>query len=81
VTQSLIPEPFTIGLKGVSAASVRVSAYDPINDRAVPVTVNRGMPVTVNNSGFGDTVAVTVNAADYPYLLIIDDAVGTWNGT
>ena len=83
VTQSLIPEPFTIGLKGVNAGSVRVSAYDPLNDRPIPVMVNRGiaamvkrgLPVMVNNNA-GGLIAVTVNAADYPYLLIVDDGNG-----
>jgi hypothetical protein len=69
VTQSFAPEPFTIGLKGVNAARVHVSAYDPLNDAAVPVTVN--------NSGPGDTISITVDAADYPYLLMVDDGSGT----
>ena len=69
-TQSLVPEPFTISLEGVNAASVRVSAYDPLNDRVVPVTVNNGFDS-------GDTIAVMVNVADYPYLLIVDDGNGT----
>ena len=71
VTQRFIPEPFTIGLKGVNAANARISAYDPLNGTMVPVTVNR------NNAGAGDTIAVTVNAADYPYLLVVDDGAGT----
>jgi hypothetical protein len=67
VTQSLVPEAFTIGLKGLNAGSIRARAYDPLNDREVAVTVN---------SRAGDTVTLTVDAADYPYLLIIDDGIG-----
>jgi hypothetical protein len=48
VTQSLTPEPFTIGFKGVNAVTARVSAYDPVNDTAVPVTVRRGIPVNTD---------------------------------
>jgi hypothetical protein len=39
--------------------------------------VRRGIPVSVKNSGSAGTIGVTVNAADYPYLLIVDDGVGT----
>lgn len=40
VTKDLAPEPFTIGLKSLNGGSARVSAYDPLNDREVAVTVN-----------------------------------------
>jgi hypothetical protein len=35
--------------------------------------VRPGIPLPRKNSGSLDTVAVTVNAADYPYLLTVDD--------
>jgi hypothetical protein len=68
LTESLVPEAFTVGLKGVNAASVRARVYDPLNDRAMPTTVD---------SRSGDTVTATVEAADYPYLLILEDGTGT----
>ena len=68
LTQALAPEVFTISLKGVNAASIRARAYDPLNDRDVPVTVD---------SASGNAITLTAVAADYPYLLIIDDDGGT----
>lgn len=68
LTQTLTPEAFTIGLKGVNAAGARARVYDPLNDRDVPVTMD---------SASGDTITLTAVAADYPYLLIIDDGART----
>lgn len=31
----------------------------------------------VNLTRAGDTIAVTVSAADYPYLLVVGDGTGT----
>jgi hypothetical protein len=44
MTQSLAPEPFTVGLKGLNAASARAHVYDPLNDREVGVTVGTPGP-------------------------------------
>jgi len=58
----LTPESFTIGITGVDLSS-QVSAYDPIGNKIVPVTVESR---TTN-------LTVTVTAGDYPYLLIIQE--------
>lgn len=63
VRKGFAPEQFTIGLKGLDAANAQVSAYDPINDTNAPITVE---------SRSGDTIVLTLAAADYPYLLIIN---------
>lgn len=67
VTQPLVPEQFTIQLTGIKAANAKVSAYDPIN--------NQSIPVAATASSSGNAVTLTVTAADYPYLLIIDDGI------
>jgi hypothetical protein len=64
VRKDLVPEQFTIGLKGFNAAIARVQAYDPINDQMVPVMVK------ARSNGI---LTFTVTAADYPYLLIINE--------
>ena len=65
IAQPLTPESFQIDFTGVHAKQATVSAYDPLNDVSVPVTVD---------SAAGDELVLTVTAADYPYLLIIDEA-------
>jgi len=60
----LTPETFTVTLQGLNASDADVSAYDPINDTTVPLTVN---------SASGGTLKVTLLATDYPYFLIIDE--------
>jgi hypothetical protein len=64
VMQSLAPEPFTITLGGVNPATAKVSAFDPINNVAVPVTVS---------AGTNGALTLGVTATDYPYLLTISD--------
>ena len=65
IAQPLTPESFEIDFTGVHAKRATVSVYDPLNDVSVPVTVD---------SAAGDELVLTVTAADYPYLLIIDEA-------
>lgn len=65
ITQPLAPESFEIVFTGVHAKGASVRVYDPLNDVSVPVVV--GSPVW-------DELRLTVTAADYPYLLIIDEA-------
>jgi hypothetical protein len=60
----LNPESFTITLQGVRAATARVMCYDPLNDSNYPI----GMDILAN-----DTISVLLDAADYPYLLMIED--------
>jgi hypothetical protein len=65
VTKDLPPEKFTVQIKGIKGEGASVTAYDPINDRDVPVVVN----------GKGaDTLSVNLTATDYPYLLSVQEA-------
>jgi len=66
IAQPLTPESFQIDFTGIHAAWAKVSVYDPLNDVSVPVAVD---------SRAGDELILTVTAADYPYLLIIDETL------
>ena len=64
VQKPLTPEKFTVHLNGLKGATATVSAYDPINDKPVLVTIKqRG----------ADFLALEVLAADYPYLLTVQE--------
>jgi hypothetical protein len=65
IAQALTPESFEIKFTGIHTKDATVNVYDPLNDVSVPVVVD---------SAVGDELALTVTAADYPYLLIIDEA-------
>ncbi len=58
------PEQFTLQVAGLHAQGASISAYDPINDRAVPVQVLAANP---------QEVTLRVTAADYPYLLSVQE--------
>lgn len=58
------PERFTVNIKGVRGTNANVTAYDPMHDSAVPVTV-----VQRENTG----LSVILTAADYPYLLTVQE--------
>ena len=60
---ALSPEPYTITLSGLNAATTKVQCYDPIQDAYYPASVHV----------LGQSVSITANAADYPYLLIVTD--------
>lgn len=60
---ALTPEPFVITLSGLNPATTRVQCYDPMTDTYYPSSTH----------AHGQTVAISVNAADYPYLLIVTD--------
>ena len=63
--KDLPPEQFTVQIKEIKGEGVSVSAYDPINDRDIPVVVK----------GKGtDSLKLTLTATDYPYLLIVQEA-------
>lgn len=64
LTTDLTPETFTLQLSGFKGASALVTAYDPINNSNVPVTV-------LNRTAQAITLKVT--ATDYPYLLLVDE--------
>jgi hypothetical protein len=64
VTKDLPSEQFTVQIKGIKGEGASVTAYDPINDRDIPVVVN----------GKGaDTLSVNLTATDYPYLLTVQE--------
>lgn len=63
VMKDLPPEQYTVTLSGVKAAA-KVRAYDPIRDRDVPVKVNRRGE---------QTLELGLTAADYPYLLVVEE--------
>lgn len=60
---ALTPEPFKITLTGINPATTKVECYDPIADAYYPAGVTIA----------GSNVIISVNAADYPYLMIITD--------
>ena len=45
-----------------------VHLYDPLNEREMSIPVD---------SRSGDTVTVTLDAVDYPYLLVLDEGAET----
>lgn len=56
---------FTIQVSGLKGSGATVSAYDPINDAVVPLTVvSRGT----------NSIKLTLITADYPYLLIVQES-------
>ena len=61
---SLIPEYFTLTISGLNAVGALFSAYDPINDAVMPVSVN-----TTTTNG----AQLTLLATDYPYFLIVQE--------
>jgi hypothetical protein len=65
ITQPLTPEAFTIDVSGINAVGATFTAYDPLNNVSVPVKVNSRATNEVN---------LTLTAADYPYLLIVQEA-------
>lgn len=64
VTRTLPPEPFTVAIKGFRGNAASVSAYDPIRNQPVPVTV-LGRKT--------DTLTLRLTATDYPYLLTVQE--------
>ena len=65
IMKDLNPEKFTVEIKGVKGSNASVTAYDPINDKTVPVTVKK--------KG-ADSLSLELTATDYPYLLTIQEA-------
>ncbi|MFN8490040.1 MAG: fibronectin type III domain-containing protein [Caldilineaceae bacterium] len=68
LTTALGQENFTIQLAGIDGVSAAVSVYDPLQDRAIPLTVNGRSATTLN---------LTLTATDTPYLLLIDEQAPT----
>ncbi len=65
VLRPLAPEQFTVRLGGLRGTGATVTAYDPIRDAEVPVDVVAAGP---------DSLTVDVTAADYPYLLTVQES-------
>ena len=65
VMKDLPPEQFTVQIKGLKGSDASVTTYDPIN--------NKNVPVIVNKRG-ADNLSINLTATDYPYLLTIQSA-------
>ena len=65
IMKDLRPEEFTLQIKGLVGEGASISAYDPINDRDVPVVIN---------SKGADSLTLTLTATDYPYLLTVQES-------
>jgi len=64
VTKGLAPEDFTVEIRGVDGKRATVASYDPVADRDVPLEVK---------SATAEELTVKLEAADYPYLLLIQE--------
>jgi hypothetical protein len=60
----LPPEAFTLTIRNLKGEGAKVSVYDPLNDKSVPVEVVKSST---------NSLQVKVNATDYPYLLIVEE--------
>jgi hypothetical protein len=65
ITKDLPPEQFTVQIKGLTGNGASVTAYDPINNKEVPVVVKGKAQ---------DSLSVNLTATDYPYLLTVQEA-------
>jgi hypothetical protein len=65
IAQPLTPEAFTVDVSGINGVGATFTVCDPLNDKKVPLTVNSTAASEVN---------LTLTAADYPYMLIIQEA-------
>ena len=64
VTKTLPPEQYTVRLAGLHGKGATLRVYDPVQDKAVPVTTS----ATGDNS-----LTVTLTAHDSPCLLIVQE--------
>ncbi len=60
------PREFAVEVSGINTRGATFTAYDPISDRAVPVKVA---------ATGANTVRLGLTATDYPYLLIVNEAL------
>jgi len=67
ITKGLAPEEFTVKIRGIDGRRATVASYDPIADRDVPLDVK---------SATVDDLILKLEAADYPYLLTIQEQEG-----
>jgi hypothetical protein len=64
IAQPLTPEAFTIDVSGINGVGATFTVFDPLNNTTVPLTVN---------SSAANEVNLSLTAADYPYLLIVQE--------
>jgi hypothetical protein len=64
ITKELPPEQFTITIQGIDGRRSSVTSYDPMVDRKVPIDVK---------ASTSNALTVEIQAADYPYLLVIQE--------
>ena len=64
LTKDLAPEEFTVQIRGIDGRRATVASYDPIADRDLPLDIK---------SATSDELSLRLEAADYPYLLIIQE--------
>lgn len=65
VMKNMPPEQFTVQIEGLRGSGASVTAYDPINDKDVPVVVKgKGL----------NRLDLILTATDYPYLLTVEEA-------
>ena len=59
------PETFSVGISGIKTQGATITAYDPLNNTAVPLSIHSEKTNRLN---------LKLPAIDYPYLLIIQEA-------
>ena len=64
VTRTLPPEKYTVRLSGLWGKHATLRVYDPLTDKAVPLTVD---------AAGSDSLTVTLAAGDAPCLLIVQE--------
>ncbi len=64
ITKDLAPEEFTIKIRGIDGRGATAVCYDPVTDRDLPLGIK---------SATAAELSLRLEAADYPYLLIIQE--------
>ncbi len=64
LTKDLAPEEFAVKIRGIDGCRATVASYDPIADRNLPLDIK---------SATSDELRLRLEAADYPYVLIIQE--------
>lgn len=67
IFKDMTAEEYNVTIKGVKKKGISIAAYDPINNRSVPIKMMK------NRQG-ADTILLSLPTVDYPYLLIIEEA-------
>lgn len=69
----LPPQMFDVTFGNLAARGVKISAFDPLKNQAVPVQIMRSVPASPSG-GAGANLPVRLLATDYPRFLIIEEA-------